>query len=326
MEKTVNQTEIAALETLVRGSTEPTTIDLETPDGGRAQMLCIPNGNGYTLHNLSSLVDPFRSAPVRRKGTIKLFDLDSFIAMTTRFSDSDSVVFASDAKPPTFVSVLDYHRIGAEGGPRFGEHRATFTPALSPEWLAWTGINKKLLSQSDFADFIDAHIADLYDLPAASEDGGPGKPPALVAEFIKATGAKCAAKVDIIGVSQEFSIRSEATIKGVKRLSTGETQVSYEETTKAGDGGDLNAPAAFIIAIPVVKFGPLIAIPVRLRFKKVDQSIRWHIEMFESDRAFEAEIADMIERVGLPPIPGDSSADARKKAGTGLPVYRGSPE
>lgn len=312
--------EAAAIEAAVRKSIiEPQDATFTTPDGASVDVLLVPNQTGgVSIFEPGGFVDKHRTAPLRRKGTSTLYDIDSFIAMTTRFSDSDSAVFASADQPPTFIAVLDYHRIGSEGGPRFGEHRAKFTPVLSDEWRAWMGMHKKPMSQGDFSEFTDHRIGDLYDLGE--------KIPALVADFIAATGSKIAAKIDIVGVSQEFSLRTEMTIKGVKRVSNGDTQVSYEETNKAGDGGDLNVPAAFLIAIPVFKFGPRIVLPVRLRMKKAGQAISWHFDIFEAARAFEAEVADMIERVGLPPIPGDSSADARSKAGTGLPVYRGTPE
>lgn len=319
-EDQIRISEVAAIEAAIRKTIiEPQHQTLTTPDGSEVEVLLVPNQEGgVSIVEPGPFVDKHRTAPIRRKGTSTLFDLDSFIAMTSRFSDGDSAVFASATQPPTFVSVLDYHRIGSEGGPRFGEHRATFTPVLSDEWKAWTSMHKRPMSQADFSDFIDQRIADLYDLGE--------KTPALVDDFIKATNAKLASKLAIVGVSQDFSMRTEMTIKGVKRLSTGDTTVSFEETNKAGDGGDLNVPSAFLIAIPVFRFGPRIALPVRLRFKKSGQAIAWHFDIFEATRAFEAEVADMIERVGLPPIPGDSSAGARSKAGTGLPVYRGTPE
>ena len=42
------------------------------------------------------MFDEYRAQPVRRKGTASLLDLDSLIALVTRFKDEDTMVFAND--------------------------------------------------------------------------------------------------------------------------------------------------------------------------------------------------------------------------------------
>jgi hypothetical protein len=308
--------EAASIEAAVRKSIiEPRGATLTTPDGAHVELLLIPNQNGgVSFVEPGPFVDKHRTAPIRRKGTARLLDLASFIAHSVRFADSDSAVFVSGDKTPSFTTVFDYHRIGSDGGPRFGEHHASFAPVLSPEWLAWTGRHKAPMSQGEFGEFIDSHLADLVDAPE--------EPTGLLADFAAATGAKFASKADIVGISQEFTLRSESTIKGMTRLSTGETHISYEEVAKGADGKDLRVPQAFVIAIPVFKFGPLIRIPARLRFRKRETNVAWHFDLFEADRAFEAEVSEMIARVAGPPNP----ALPLEMSGTGLPVYRGSPE
>ncbi len=290
------------LATVLRQNLEPRTIDVVAPDGATAQMLLVPAaGGGLTLHAISTLVDPFRTAPVRRKGTAKVDDIDSFIAHALRFADKDSAIFVSgSASQPTFRAVLDYHRAGADAAPRFGEHRTEFTPVLSPEWAVWTKSNRSVMEHGELGEFIDSRLADLADPP---EDLGKG----LLADFRAATGISFATKAEIIGVSQEFVLRSDSEIRSIKNLATGQTQISYGEN-HVTDG---SVPRAFVIAIPVFKLGALVRLPARLRWKKSGESVEWHYDLFEFERALEAEVADMIARVG--------------KA-TGLPVLRGTAE
>src|SRR3546814_747731 len=83
--------------------------------------------------------DPFREQPLRRSGTAVLTALESFVAHVNRFKDEDSIIFASDDRAaPSLTAVIDYHRQGHQGDPRFGQHRGHFAFPLSDEWKAWT--------------------------------------------------------------------------------------------------------------------------------------------------------------------------------------------
>ena len=96
-----------------------------------------------------------------------------------------------------------------------------------------------------------------------------------------------------------------------------------------GEGGKaLMVPQAFVIGICVFKFGPLIMLPLRLRFAKEGQTIKWYVDLFEHERALEAETQAMIARVSAPKFFTGEKTDGGtpKLEGTGLPVFRGTPE
>ncbi|MDE8453326.1 DUF2303 family protein, partial [Klebsiella pneumoniae] len=85
----------------------------------------------------ASVFDQYRTNPLRRAGTATMLSLDSLIDHVNRFKDADTVVFADDSRSaPSMTAVLDYHRAGASGDPRFGKHRSLYAFPLSDEWKA----------------------------------------------------------------------------------------------------------------------------------------------------------------------------------------------
>lgn len=301
-------TEIAALEATVRKNLEPRTMRVCAPDGAGAEVLLLPSpGGGMQAVSTAPFVDPTRPRPLRRKGTAKLDTIESFIDHTNRHSGATSAIFVSKT---SLTAIYNYNEGGGgtAGLAHFGDHRAVFDPKLSDEWRAWTERSGVPMDQEDFGAFIDAHIADLVDPPETITPG-------TLLDTFRATGARLANRIDVVNVSEQFTLRVDSEIVGMRNLDNGTLQVSYKETTKGADGGDVRVPRAFVIAIPVFELGPLALIPARLRFKKSGGQVLWSFDLWEPKRAMEAEVSGMIERIRKP-----------TPEGCGLPVFRGTPE
>lgn len=313
--------EAYSVEQITRRALVPVTLTVTSPDDVEAEVILVPGERGgYSVADTKRYTDAARTNPIRRSGVANHLTIDSYVAHTNRFSDDDSAIFVSGDKQPSFLTIFDYHRIGALSDPRFGVHGATFAPELSPEWMLWTGANKKGMSQEAFGTFIDNRLIDLLDPPETIAG--------LAAEFVRATNAKFASKAELIAVSESFTFNTESTVKNTNKLSTGEVQIIFEEKIKGAGNTELKVPQAFLIAIPVFKFGPLIMLPLRLRFAKKGQTVEWHFDLFEHERALEAQTQAMIERVSAPKafVGGKTDGGQPKLEGTGLPVFRGTPE
>jgi uncharacterized protein YfdQ (DUF2303 family) len=259
---------------------------------------------GYEVHELKPLLDKYRTAPERRKGTASLDDLASFVAHVKRFADEDSAVFAdrSNIDRPALEAVLDYHRQTASGAPRFGEHRARYEFPLSEEWVTWRAKNGKSMAQAEFAAFLEGRVTDL--------DGEPG-PAAIV--FASKVACDFATPSRLIALSRGLGVREDARVVNAQVLASGETQMVFETThqTYDKDGGPITVPGAFLIAIPVFRRGPAYQIPAKLRYRKQDSKIVWWFELHRLDSVFDHAFDEACDSV---------------RAGTGLPLFLGRSE
>lgn len=290
-------TENAAIIEAVQDLAEAEVIGIE-PEG----LLVLPNGKKVV--DMKTFADARRDAPERRKGTANFTALESFIDHAKRFADEGSAIFAiDDPHAPKLVSVLNYHRIGPDGAPRFGDHRGVYAFPLSDEWRAWGSLPEKM-SQADFAAFLEDHVTDVLAPAAVGE-----KTAAYAAEI----GINLASPARLVELSRGLSVRVDAKVTQHLNPSTGEAQLAYEESHHDRAGGVLKVPDGFVIAIPVFRGGPLYQIVCRLRYRVLrnEGKVVWGITLHRADKVFT-----------------EAFGEAAKKAEeeTGLPVFYGTPE
>ncbi len=290
------RTEAAAVANIVRRHVKPDLLSLDD----ETKVLLLPEAQ-----SIKPLLDEYLTQPERRKGTARLGDLASFIAHAMRFSDVNSVLFASpDPKQPSLTSVLDYHEATHEGAPRFGQHRGVYAFPLSDEWVAWTTSNAKPMDQRKFAEFIEDRVIDIL-----SDPSNMGARARNLAESIQVSFAPASRLLEL---SRGMSIRVAAKVTSAQNLATGEVQVCYATTHEGdGGGGSDKVPGAFLVGIPVFRNGAGYELPVRLRYRLSDGALSWFYELHGADRVFEHAFAEACE----------SAAHA-----TGLPLYVGTPE
>lgn len=299
-------------------------IDLTQLPGGvqidSVPMLLMPTAHGQEPLSVLEEIEAYRKAfatePFRRKGTATLEELDSFVAHAVRFKDAGSAIFVSGgATAPKFTSVIDYHPAGEaeKTAPRFGEHRGTYTPAFSPEWLAWKAVDGKGLTQAGFASLITTNVRDVFDVPEG--DGPPltEAPQWYADRFGKGrTPADFFASAErLLGLAEGLSVTVEDRVTDVARRDTGEQRITFTSTAAT----EVEVPVAFVIQLPIFVGGDLYQIPVRLRFfLRTEGDMKrasWRIELFGADRTVLACVEAMREKIA---------------AGTGLPLFAGSPE
>lgn len=272
---------------------------LELPDGN--DVLLLPQG--IEAHSLKPFLDEYRRAPERRKGIAYLGDLDSFIAHAKRFADEDSALFADpSATNPSLTAVLDYHRIGSDGAPRFGQHRGVYSFPLSDEWQAWQKSNGKAMGQAEFAEFVENRVTDLAD------PSGAGESALALAEAI---GATFASPSKLLELSRGLSLRVGARVQNATNLTTGEVQMQFVTEHQDERGAPLKVPGAFLVALPVFRSGALYQLAARLRYRLRDGVVSWFYELHRSDRVFEHAFKE--------------ACDLAQKE-TNLPLFVGAPE
>lgn len=292
--------EVASIVAVAQQAVEPRLMQVRgLEDGKPVEVLVFPDGQ---VHSVKQFVDVYRDSPERRQGVARLQTLDSFIEHVKRFADGDSALWA-DRNPtsPSMTAVLDYHRSGSNGSPRFGEHRSVYAFPLSDEWQAWSDADGKAMDQGTFAAFLEDRIADVSE---ASEGG----PVATLAERLE---ARLASASRLLELSRGLSVRESGKVTNAVNLSSGEGQLVYAVEHQDEHGAPIKVPGMFAIAIPVFQGGDLFQLAVRLRYRIRSGSITWSCELHRADLVFDTAFREACDKA------------ARE---TGLPLFYGAPE
>ena len=308
--QTVNAPDVAAGmgELAQRAALAPQIQAIESPDGVRGQFAVLPTVEpsgrvSVRLASVAEYFDEYRPNPKRRKGTATLGDLDSLIAHINRFKDGDSAVFANnDRNHPTITAVLDYHKAGADGTPRFGGHRSRYEFPVSTEWQTWIAANGREMNQGAFAEFVEAHIVDVVGY----------FPECLSAKtFSEACGITFASPAQVMELSRGLAVNVECKFTTAVNLQNGVKQIQFSESHTGENGAPLRVPGAFLVGIPVFRGEARYQLCVRLRYRKQGPALTWIMELWRHEEVFDAAIR--------------GACDVVEKA-TGLPLLYGSPE
>ncbi len=253
------------------------------------------------IESVAGLFEPYRSAPKAKTGTANVTTIESFIELTERHKTEHSVIFAvTDWQKPSLTAVIDYHK-NASGGPADnGKHRIHYAFPRSEEWKAWSDIHNKALDQSEFAEFIEDHIADL------------AAPDSMEAEdFQEKFGFKVAYPNELVALSRGLAVHTETRVKSNLVLQSGEGEITWDEEHKDAAGNKLKVPGMFILQIPAFHMGAPLRIPVRLRYRVKAGAVVWTVLLYRPDVFITQEVLRDLEQAA---------------SRTELPKFVGTPE
>ncbi len=308
--------ELVALASQARGL-EITTIANVAKIAGLPDEIAVGIRHGTTPEavDLSRLFEAYRDRPTAKRGTATALTLKSFIDLTNRHLTPHSAIFAeTDWRKPKLLAVIDYHEltdggepvgddfdvVGGGGRPDNLKHRISYAYPLSDTWKAWVEKNGEVMSQGEFAEWIEDHIADLTSPEDAEKIW-------LERDF----QTTVATPAGLIQISRGLQINVEAKVKNVVTLQSGAAQIAFDETHLGGDGKPLVIPGLFLLQVAPFQGGEVIRVPVRLRYRVAAGQTRWLFSMHRPDIYIAQRLVDDIATV------------AEK---TGLPVYEGAPE
>jgi uncharacterized protein YfdQ (DUF2303 family) len=216
------ETEAKAIAALASASQTPGTI-------GTTPMVIVPEG--YAVQNLESLLP----APTRKRGTVTLRDVASFITLVKQECTLNSRIYGR-YDPPSFTAVLNDN----SAAPGWQDHKAVFACPLSVEWKTWSGSDGSKMDQTSFAQFVENNLPDIAQPPAA----------------------------DMLEISRTLEAKKKVNFASGIRLSNGQNQLTYEEQISGTAAkGQIQVPEEFTIGIPVLEGGPKYAVTARLRYR-----------------------------------------------------------
>lgn len=207
----------------------------EVGDGVR--MVVVPEGYEIRLND----AEKFAAQPRRKRGSATMGDLLSLVDYTKNHQGTGTAVYV-DPNSMRVTSVIDDHLPGeSHEDAGHGEHRAVLQLKHTPEWLIWGGHDESMMTQVEFAEFVEDNQKDVRD-----------PEPAVLLE-----------------IASTFQSKTDATFKSAVRLQDGSVSIAYHEdvTAKAGIAGDLKIPGTFKIALAVFEGGPKYEVIARLRHR-----------------------------------------------------------
>ncbi len=227
--------------------------------------------------------------PDRREGTAVLQSVVSLCDHTNRFKGEDSAIWA-DASCRRIVSVLDYHRKGPVGVPRWGKHRGIYQATTSDAWIAWGAGKQLALGQEEFAAFLDARDREIVSgqLPNGKAAPDPSS---------------------LITLASNLETYSSAKAKRERDPNTGRLKVGF--SSESGFLGDIMPPPSFLISIPVFSDGERETIEIRLHVAVVDATATFKIQIHAANDILRDSFKEISEAV---------------RDATAIPLFVGTPE
>lgn len=224
------------------------------------------------------ILDPrdYGAAPATRTGSVALHTIPSFIAYLRRHQGPGTEVWV-DRRNAAFVAVLDDHgergedQTPAEAPAGWGDHRATCILRPSNDLNKWLAGDNKLMSQVDFADFIETVMHTIADPPAA----------------------------DLYEIAQTLQGNRSVVWKSGQRQADGQVQFRYEEQLdgRAGPSGDLEIPTVITIALELYEGTEPVHVLANFRWRLNEGRVLLGYRLQQLDVALREAIDAEIERV-----------------------------
>jgi uncharacterized protein YfdQ (DUF2303 family) len=204
-------------------------------------LYAFPTANGPELVDMGAYTERLPT-PQRKRGATTVEDVASFASYYGKHADDATETYVNvDRRIVT--AVLDAH---TEAGPRWGDHRLHLQLKFTRSWAEWTANDRKWLTQRDFANFVEDHLTDLVEPNAAT----------------------------MLEIASTFQAKTTVKFASQTKLSSGDANLVWEETTDAAAGakGNVKVPTHFKIVVkclelPVVEGEDPVVYGIEARFR-----------------------------------------------------------
>lgn len=205
--------------------------------------------------------------PDRIRQAVTLQTAQSLGDYLERFKTDASVLFANiDADQ--IVGAIDYHNPSRAD---LVQHRATLNLPFSTEWGLWTAIDGKMMSQLDFARFLDENKDDI-----SSPRGA-----------------------DLVEIVKDMIAVETANTKASVRINSDNVDFTFAASTDArsGTGGQLEVPKEFELRIPVYFGEAPVPMVARLRWKNAADGVQFGVVLLRKENARQDEFKRVVAEV-----------------------------
>ncbi len=214
--------------------------------------------------------------PRRKKAIVSLNDTDSFIGYVKRHGSLTACTIWADVdyaeEKAKFQAVINDHG-EKEDEQAWRDHVAHYAPQFSPEYLRWAGKNRTVMSQVDFAEFLDNNQMDI-----ASPQGFPSS-------------------AEMLQMALNFEAKQDLRFKSSVRLQNGGTDMTFVQDDDKGTIERMKVFDKFAIGIPVYFGGDAYQINARLRYRHREGKVVFWYELVRPDLVMKAATDTIIEKI-----------------------------
>lgn len=220
--------------------------------------------------------EEYRETPIRKKATVSLTDMTSFIDYIKRHGSlTTSTTWCSvnySAGAVSFTSIINDHG-ETEDAPAWRDHKAKYTPEFSEEWKRWTKSNKNPFSQAEFAAFIEENLKDI-----ASHEGSP-------------SGSQ------MLEMALSFEANQDMRFKSAIRLQSGGVNMSFIQTDDAQTIAQMQMFDRFTLGMSVFWGGDAYPLEARLRYRQREGKLTFYYELIRQDKVLETATQTIIKTI-----------------------------
>lgn len=259
--------------------------------GNMPPIAFVPGGVGE--FNLVDL-EKYLPTPLRKKGMVKIHELNSFIDTVKRQGSltNSSVYLDVDYgdNKVNAVAIFNDHT-DKDHEPGWRDHRAAFYPRFSDEWKRWSAKSGTGFEQIELAHFFERNVSDIVGDADANLPSG-----AEVLEFVSK-------------LEETRKVKYGSAVN----LQSGKVQFEFIEDDAGNTKGKLDMFREFAIGISPFQHGDSYRIKAFLRYR-IDRNtgqIKFWYELQNPEKVLEDACKVMIGRI---------------TAECGVPVFFGTPE
>lgn len=218
--------------------------------------------------DISDTLQKLSSNKRRKSGTKTLLSIESFIQYV---NDQDEVSFGYIYVDPESMTITACFNDDKSEFSGWQDHKAIYKPATTPEYNDWITNNRKAMDQTQFGEFIEAHIVDIAE-PAGTT---------------------------LLNVALTLQAKTDVNFASHKRLDNGQAQLHYTEniSATAGVNGDIQIPTTFKLGLRIFKNAAGYQIPARLKYRLGSGQVRFTYELDRPEAYVEDAFKDFMTKL-----------------------------
>lgn len=232
---------------------------------GKLYLVAGPDGGVLQIDT-----DEYETRPRNKVLNQTVSDFESFAAYLNKHGITGETEISAHETEGVFSAVVDAGDSGEAGWRR---HQVKLDLTASDEWKTWSALSGKLITQEQFAEFIEDNARNVIDPTSA----------------------------DLLEVAQSLQVKRGVDFESGVRLADGNVQFGYRETTtaSAGTAGSLTIPATLELALAPFRGGAPYRVPATFRYRLQDKRLALGFKLQNAEevrrQAF-AEIADQVAK------------------------------
>ena len=283
----------------------PVILEVGIGDGPKGAAIFYPEGMHYK--SAKDVIKDFQKVPERRIGTHTANRVESLIDLTNRFADQETSVIFAEAKvtdnsiAASITSILDFHPKNEKNeDARNAQHKIFYNFPISSVFQKWLKTNCVVMSQADFAVFLEDHIGEIVSANSVE------------IERVQNLSPVFADPLDMLGLCRDLKIYAEEKLEESFRPSSGERKLKFSVVHKDASGNVLSIPDFFVINVPMFEAGADQRIMVKLRYRKQPTGAVFSYDLYRVDKmleeAFNVAVEDVKRETQLPVFIGKAAS------------------